>query len=323
MPLIGDVSPDFPPEWLIGVPMSGVAADLLKRNGGTAAEGEGNAGPGWVSLWGSALSYPPERRERGGSAKKLHYADGWYRLDLEKVTLFWHVKQAGRSDYHGHNDTGSFCLYYDGIPVIVDTGRHSFRKGLFPRYGRTAMAHNSVLIDGLEPFPVNWYGIFPPWYARKRVETSFEEKDGGFKFNIRHDGFSRISGVASFSRTFILDATGLTIEDSAEGKGEHRLYSFFHFYPRFEVIKVRPGEFSIKNVSAGDSLPPFSLRCTRREGEEVLSELYKGEPSVPAGYYFPGYGRKTETTTAVCAFRAAFPAGVSYRIDWSEEDVRH
>ena len=56
------------------------------------------------------------------------------------------------SNGHLHADAGSFELELDGSPLIVDSGTHLY--GADPqvrRHMRSARAHNTVIIDGIEP----------------------------------------------------------------------------------------------------------------------------------------------------------------------------
>ena len=50
---------------------------------------------------------------------------------------------------HGHCDALSFELYYDGIPVIVNSGTHQYQTK-YRKYFRGTSAHNTLCIDGGE-----------------------------------------------------------------------------------------------------------------------------------------------------------------------------
>jgi hypothetical protein len=68
--------------------------------------------------------------------------------------VFTHGPQHRRpfSNGHMHADAGSFELEMDGAPLIIDSGTYFY--GLDPRvrrHMRGARAHNTVLIDGVEP----------------------------------------------------------------------------------------------------------------------------------------------------------------------------
>jgi hypothetical protein len=80
--------------------------------------------------------------------------------------VFTHGPQHHRpfSNGHLHADAGSFELELDGVPLVVDSGTCFY--GLDPRlrrHMRAARAHNTVLIDGVEPMtpaaPFQWESV--------------------------------------------------------------------------------------------------------------------------------------------------------------------
>jgi hypothetical protein len=68
--------------------------------------------------------------------------------------VFTHGPQHHRPFSHGHlhADTGSFELELDGAPLIIDSGTYLYgTEPRIRRHMRSARAHNTVLIDGVEP----------------------------------------------------------------------------------------------------------------------------------------------------------------------------
>ncbi len=49
---------------------------------------------------------------------------------------------------HAHPDAGSFILFHEGKPVIIDSGTCSYSRREYTSYYRQSKAHNVVLIDG-------------------------------------------------------------------------------------------------------------------------------------------------------------------------------
>ena len=67
--------------------------------------------------------------------------------------FFLAVKAGDNADSHNHNDTGSFTIYKDGMPFIIDVGVESYSKKTFSpeRYDIWTMQsayHNLPLING-------------------------------------------------------------------------------------------------------------------------------------------------------------------------------
>ncbi len=139
---------------------------------------------------------------------------------------------------HGHSDALSFELHAAGRPWIVDSGFfYPWPGGLekdgtaWTRYFRSTSAHNTLLIDGKEPFEVNQHG---------RVGCQAKTRLVGYRTTSErvavcgevqpywsdHESVHR--------REIALDRTGeITIRDFVLGPplkaGTHRLQWFLHF----------------------------------------------------------------------------------------------
>lgn len=115
-PLIGDISPDCPPEFL-----RDVLADLVR-----------------------------DTRPVGRDALA---ADGWLRADFGPWSGLWHAEPDGWCPMpgHGHQDFGSFELHYGATPLIRDLGRGTYRD----TRDTAAVLHNGLTIDDRDPYPRN------------------------------------------------------------------------------------------------------------------------------------------------------------------------
>ena len=192
LPLIGDISPDLSPERLLAA-----LADDLE----------------------SAEPCPPEELA----------ADGWLRGEFGPWAGLWHADANGFSPMpgHGHQDCGGFELHYGNLPVFVDSGRGSYNKAGEADPDVRAPAHNSLTIDGKDPFPPN-----KPYYDdafRRRIggpAPLLDAKPGRVK--LRHDGFGRLKGVGTHIRRWRFDTNRLTLSDIVEGAGTHRLARRLH-----------------------------------------------------------------------------------------------
>ncbi|MBE0537952.1 MAG: heparinase II/III family protein [Phycisphaerae bacterium] len=49
---------------------------------------------------------------------------------------------------HAHPDAGSFILFHEGKPLIIDSGNCSYSRREYTSYYRTSRAHNVILVDG-------------------------------------------------------------------------------------------------------------------------------------------------------------------------------
>jgi hypothetical protein len=280
MPLLGDISPDFTPAWLMGLVWSDIARSCYEPE----AMPSPPLGRGWESLFSRAKTAAAGgaawRPEPGMSA----FPDvGWYRLNLGRLTLFWHAEPGGTPLHpsHGHCDTGSFCLYVDGRPVLVDPGRSSYTAE--DQGSTTAAAHNSLRLDGLDPFV--YRRVYPPCYRAATVRVDWD--DGAAPFlSITHDGFRRTGTEILHRRTWRTHDETLEIEDVIEGSGEHRIETFFQCAPGIE----EPLAMIDFSGSAG-----LTIRLVR-------------------GWYSEAYGQRIPAVTIVCEQTATLPVTNRYLI---------
>jgi hypothetical protein len=147
-------------------------------------------------------------------------ADGWLRADFGPWSGLWHASPDGWSPMpgHGHQDLGSFELHFEDEAVFVDPGRGAYGEtGEAARY-RSATVHNTLTLDGQDPYPPN-----RPYYApefRRRIAGPAPElvrtADG---VSLRHFGFTRLNGAGSLNRRWHFHDKGFSLIDAVDGRG--------------------------------------------------------------------------------------------------------
>ncbi len=325
MPLVGDVSPDFPWSWLIDLPWSDLA-----RHSHAPERLPRRPGPrGWGSLFSDdesaarAFPIPQETLE----PKFQAFPDsGWYRLDWGRITLFWHVEPTGVPSFasHGHCDTGACCLYRDGVEILADPGRLNYQEhDPLGTYGVSGSAHNSVLIDGFEPFLYRHASRYPESYRNGKVEVRWGEENERFTISFRHTGFTRLCGDRiNFDRTYREEPQALVIEDNIQGQSRHTVETYFQWAPGLTPNHDArsPGVFTIRRELA----PPLA-RFWTVPGQTLAPEseagwrLVQGQTApTPLGWYFPGYGERIEASTLVLTCRGRFPYKKRFVLEWMD-----
>ena len=288
-PFFGDVSPDFPPEWLSKICTSLPALRLYNPR-----EAMADLSTGWNALWKNDSReevYEAQKSHNSESSLQLFRDSGWYRVTRGNLTVFWHVPMdSSEALYsHGHNDICSFVVYWKGRQVILDAGLFSYKKGPLGLYARGALAHNSFMVDGLEPYPV-FRNIHPPEYNGAKARVDWEEEKDGFVFKISHTGFQRIDRRFSASREFHVENNKMSIKDTVEGSGRHKVTTLFHFADSAEIYDI----FSSTQKNA-------------------LKKIFSGEVKPrPLGWYFPKYGRMNPVKTLVIEAESDFPYSAEY-----------
>jgi len=322
MPLVGDVSPDCSWRWLIDLPWSERARRVYAPNPFPPP----SRMIGWGAILGGGIKgeTAPLRQEADALQFQPFPESGWYRLDWRSLVMIWHVEPLGAPPFlsHGHCDIGSFCFYQDGVEVLGDPGRMNYREDdPLGTYGILARAHNSVTIDGLEPFVYLRPGRYPDFYRNGTARVSWMWGNPEFRFSIHHTGFARLHrDPVILTRTFTVCKDRLTIEDAFEGRASHLLTAYFQWGPKIKLTMAGGGTGTF-NVKSGSG----SFDATFRS----IPELRKGispEPSViirngeelpaPGGWYFPEYGERVETSSLVFSGSASLPCVNRYELCW-------
>ncbi|MBF0340147.1 MAG: heparinase II/III family protein [Magnetococcales bacterium] len=186
MPFIGDISPDFPPQWLLSLPWSSLARQFQPAD---APVPGGLLMPGWADLFGV--------RNTGTEAYRCVtecFPDShWFRLVMKDLTVFCFAEPVigrYRGD-HKHNDLCGFMAFYRGMPAMLDPGRLDYTRSPLSLYGMDPMGHNSLLVNGLPPVPEgkSW---FVRAYRAVRVKTRLHLGAETIALVIEHDGFNRL-----------------------------------------------------------------------------------------------------------------------------------
>lgn len=323
IPLVGDISPDFPWDWLIDLPWCSVAKTLYALE----VLPPRPVRHGWTSLFdgkedqASAYVFQVIERPRF----QLFPESGWYRLDWGPITIFWHVEPSGAPFFraHGHCDVGSFCLYWKGIEIMTDPGRTNYQENdPLGTYGVSARAHSSVLIDGYAPFVYWWQAWYPDFYRGGEVDVEWHEEVNSFRFSIRHTGFSRLWGDSIIlNRMFRVCHNQFVIEDRIEGRSRRSIETCFQWAPGLEVLEEEGSSvFSIR-IDADEFRASFWSEPMRagEHGAEPRCKLLRGQVTpTPGGWYFPEYGEKVETSTLLLECQTTLPYGRRYVLKWSE-----
>jgi hypothetical protein len=205
MPLIGDVSPDCPPEYLLGLAglESGWLAGLAKGK--------------------KAMLLELIDQTRPADADALS-ADGWLRHASGPWAGLWHAAPGGWSHApgHGHQDAGGFELHFQDQPVFVDPGRGAYGDTGDAAHYRSALAHNTLTVSDIDPYPTN-----KPYYDDAfRLAVGGKApalNGGGDEVTLELSGFQRIKGVGTLRRQWRFTENTMIVKDHLAGQGVHRV----------------------------------------------------------------------------------------------------
>lgn len=318
MPLVGDVSPDCSPEWLLKLPWSSIATLLVDP----PPYGKQPVLDGWAKLFEmGGVERKTEKKQVLNQQKEegvaWNRASGWCRINFGDLTFFFYI----RPEYtfgcegHYHNDSSAFCLYKKGKPLLIDIGRMSYQNNALGNYGTSGRAHNSVLIDGIEvhPFCRSAYlkELYDPGVFRAGLTKSVF--DGVLRVTLTHEGFRRLwKEEVNHVRTFEVNWSERTCEirDSFEGSKVHPVEIIFHFAPalgaRLDAHK--------KKIYLGEGTDRCEMEYDISGNDKI--DVYYGDDNGLFGWHFPKYGEKVPIYTIVYRANNTFPFERRFKLTW-------
>ena len=271
LPLVGDISPDCPPDHL---------AAFLPGDPATA---------GWGGLLDAneraaflALKTRTATADRGVLA-----ADGWLRFDSGDWTGLWHTAPGGWSAMpgHGHQDAGSFEIHWQDTPLFIDVGRGAYGETGAAAFYRSARVHNGITLDGADPYPPN-----KSYYAE-----AFRRREGGPAPTLAHDtngvtlsfgGYGRM-GAPSARRRWAFSPNGFAIEDAIEGRGRRRVARRLHTPWPCEIagdtatVHTPKGDFRVRTDGARPIVRPVTRWTAYGAGVPATAIIFEFPATLP------------------------------------------
>lgn len=159
-----------------------------------------------------SLQYDKEMREVQPVYESPAYT--WYPETefcymTNKSGFFFASKGGYNNESHNHNDAGTFSLYLNTTPVIIDAGVGTYTRQTFSdeRYSIWTMQsnyHNLPMINGV---PQSFGSKY------KATEVAFNPKNRSFSANIATT-YPEEAGVKKWIRSYTLNKNELKIKDS-------------------------------------------------------------------------------------------------------------
>ncbi|MDC1174968.1 hypothetical protein OAT67_06220 [Bacteriovoracaceae bacterium] len=152
-PLVGDISPDFSPEWFMGIVNKEVHT-------------------GWVSHFDFQLPHSDQQFE--GFSKM----DDFIRIDEYDFSILVHMNKGGMPNLPGHShcDSSSPVIVFRGEELLIDLGRKNYKPESNDYI--TSTFHNMLKIDSQEQ-EVSPRGIFGKKFRKKVTSGGTVLKSNG------------------------------------------------------------------------------------------------------------------------------------------------
>jgi hypothetical protein len=271
LPLMGDISPDCPPDHL------------------SAFRPDDPATTGWGALLDSdeRAAFLALRAQAGIADRAVVAADGWLRFDSGDWNGLWHAAPGGWSPMpgHGHQDTGSFEIHWRDMPLFVDLGRGSYGEDGPAALYRSARVHNGLALDGADPYPPN-----KPYYddAFRRREGGPEPSLAGMAdgVTLTFGGYGRI-GAPVVRRQWSFARNGFAVRDTVEGRGRHRIARRLHTPWPVEnadgaaIVRGPSGDFRVRAERTAPVLRPVVRWTAYGEGAQANAIVFETGATLP------------------------------------------
>lgn len=142
---------------------------------------------------------------------------------------------------HAHSDNFTFELFFDGRPVVVDSGTHHYDRDAARLDERRTAAHNTVVVNGIEQSDV--WGSFRVGRRSNPGRVTWREQPAGtLIFEGEYQNAVEPASRIAHQRTVRLDETdGLLVEDTLTGRGMLNAASYLHLAPGWSAEADGPG----------------------------------------------------------------------------------
>jgi uncharacterized heparinase superfamily protein len=213
-------------------------------------------------------------------------SSGYSRISIgESVLLFDHAN-IGPDYLPGHSHADNLSVEWSmGVQrVLVNSGTSLYGVSSERNRQRKTSCHNTVEVDRFDSSEI-WSGFRVARRAYSSLESS-QSDSNSVSISASHDGYKRLSGRVTHTRTINVTNSNMKIIDKLDGRWRQAC-GFFHFHPDIAVKQLNPRCISL--------LLPSGLK--------ILMET-TGIISVKASTWHPAFGVAIDNTKCLIAFNS-------------------
>ena len=180
----------------------------------------------------------------------LHFEDthtsgesGYRKIKKSNYEILLDIGNIG-PDYqpgHSHSDTFNFEFYFDGQPIIIDTGISTYEKNKKRLSERSTFSHNTV-----ELFGKNQSQVWSGFRVAKRAKIISLKEEKNF-VEATHDGYKNYGFY--HNRSFKFEKTRVVIVDSINKSTQNQSSSYLHFHHGLGKPKIRFNKIYFDSVN--------------------------------------------------------------------------
>lgn len=229
------------------------------------------------------LKLPKTRTEKLIQLK----ASGYSRINSPMHTLYFDHAMVG-PDYqpaHAHADSLSIEWSIGQQRVLVNSGTSMYGLSNERLKQRKTAAHNTVVVNGEDSSEV-WSGFRVARRAYTTVLKTQETTDS-IKISASHNGYNRLNGKITHTRTVDSEIHKLSLTDKLTGHWQSAI-AFFHLHPDIEVTDISKD----------------SAQLLLQNGK-IIEISTTGTLSISEGFWHPEFGRSIPNQCLSISFSTA------------------
>ena len=132
--------------------------------------------------------------------------------------MFFGIKGGHNKESHNHNDVGSYVIYCDGQPAIIDPGsctytRDTFGKNRYTIWCMQSHYHNLPAFDGEGEMNGEQY---------RSTREEWDEENHRITLGLE-TAYAHAAGVESYTRSGVLDGGTVTVSEDIRLDGEREI----------------------------------------------------------------------------------------------------
>lgn len=194
------------------------------------------------------------------------------------------VKAGDNDDSHNHNDTGSFTLYKNGLPLFIDIGVESYTAKTFSsrRYEIWTMQscyHNLPTIEGIDQHD-------GADYCAREVETLFGETTSSISMELS-GAYPLVSGKKRYTRKILFDKLNNLVLLTDTTDAENVILNFITYEkPEITENRIMVGDLAEAAFTGAELLSVEVLPVTDARLQTAWDhELYRIRLSMTAAEF--------------------------------------
>ena len=204
---------------------------------------------------------------------------GYRKLKSESFSLFANVGSIGPSYQpgHAHADEMNFELFYQGVPILVDTGISTYENNSRRNIERSTESHNCVMIENK-----NSSDVWSSFRVGKRAKVDLK-KDSPF-IEAQSTGFN---SDLSINRKWSVTKDCFIIEDEYL-PNIYMATGQLHFHPDISLIEAKKKTLLLKhNNGIKLSLKIFNSKELKLDPFEYSKGFNQTVKAIRVSYKFP------------------------------------